>query len=194
MGRPAVFLDRDGTIIREVEYLSSPEQVRLLRGAGEAIRRLNAARFAVVVTTNQSGIARGLLTEEELERIHDLLRRRLEKRGARLDAIYHCPHHPEAPRPEYRRRCRCRKPAPGMLLRAARDLTLDLGRSFAVGDSERDAAAGRRAGCRTVLVRTGYGREREAQSGREVKADYVADDLLDAVGWILGQRRKHRRR
>jgi D-glycero-D-manno-heptose 1,7-bisphosphate phosphatase len=185
MGRPAVFLDRDGTIVREVEYLRSPRQLRLLPRAGEAIRLLNRAGFAVVVTTNQSGIGRGLLTEEELEDIHAVLRSRLARRGARIDGIYFCPHHPEAARPEYRRRCRCRKPAPGMLLRAARELDLDLGRCFAIGDSARDIEAGRRAGCRAVLVRTGYGAETEARLRCRPGADYVADDMFDAVAWIL---------
>jgi len=193
MARPAVFLDRDGTIIREVGYLRSPTQVRLLPGAAEAIRRLNQAGFAVVVATNQSGIARGLLTEEGLKLIHAALRRRLAKRGARLDAIYHCPHHPEAAAPEHRRRCRCRKPAPGMLLRAARELDLDLTRSFAVGDGERDVIAGLRAGCCTALVRTGYRADTEKRLGGKPRPDYVADDLLGAANWILKQRGQRRR-
>ena len=193
MGRPAVFLDRDGTVVREVEYLRSPQELRLLPRAGEAIRRLNEAGFAVVVVTNQSGIARGLLTEHDLEEIHTVLRRRLARRGARLEAIYWCPHHPEAARPEYRRRCRCRKPAPGMLLRAGRELDLDLAQCYAIGDSERDVEAGQRAGCRTVLVRTGYGAKTEARLGAGLAADHVADDLPGAVEWILGERRSRRR-
>jgi D-glycero-D-manno-heptose 1,7-bisphosphate phosphatase len=192
MGRPAVFLDRDGTIVREVEYLRSPRELRLLPHAGEAIRRLNEAGFAVVVVTNQSGIARGLLTEDDLAEIHAVLRRRLARRGARLDAIYSCPHHPAGARREYRRRCRCRKPAPGMLLRAAEDLDLDLAECCAIGDGERDVEAGRRAGCRTVLVRTGYGAETEARLGRDLGADHIADDLSGAVEWILGERRARR--
>ncbi len=190
MGRPAVFLDRDGTIVREVEYMRSPKQLRLLRGTGEAIRRLNEAGLAVVVATNQSGIARGLLAEEDLEAIHAELRRRLANRGASLDAIYYCPHHPQGARVEYRRRCRCRKPAPGMLRRAAKELDLDLQRSFAVGDSNRDLDAGRRVGCRTVLVRTGYGRETEAGWRGAARADYAAADIRDAVAWILRHRRR----
>lgn len=193
MGRPAVFLDRDGTIVREVEYLRSPQELRLLPRAGQAMRRLNEAGFAVIVVTNQSGIARGLLTEDDLEEIHTVLRRRLARRGVRVDAIYWCPHHPEASRPEYRRRCRCRKPSPGMLLRAGRELDLDLSQSYVVGDSERDVEAGRRAGCRTVLVRTGYGAEAEARLGAGLLADHVADDLSGAVEWILGDRRRRGR-
>jgi len=183
MGRPAVFLDRDGTIVREVDYLRSVRNLRLLPGAAEAIRRLNRAGYAVVIATNQSGIARGLLTEDDLKGIHGTLIQRLAKRGARIDAIYYCPHHPEAPVERYRRRCRCRKPQSGMLARAARDLELDLARSVAVGDSARDIEAGRRSGCRTVLVRTGYGAEAEADL-REAP-DHIASNLSEAASWIL---------
>ncbi len=190
MTRPAVFLDRDGTIIREADYLRSAEQLRLLPGAAAAIKRLNDGGFAVVVVTNQSGIARGILTEDEFALACDLLRQRLARRGARLDAVYYCPHHPEIGSPKYRRPCRCRKPAPGMLLDAAEDLGLDLSRSFAVGDSARDLLAGREAGCRTVLVRTGYGRRAEAECGSSLPADHVADDLAGAVAWILGAARR----
>jgi len=189
MARPAVFLDRDGTIVREVEYMRSLKQLRLLPRAAQAIRRLNEAGLAVVALTNQSGIARGLLSEEDLGRIHAELRRRLARSGARLDAIYYCPHHPDGVRAAYRRRCRCRKPAPGMLRRAAKELGIDLGKSFAVGDSERDLEAGRRVGSRTVLVRTGYGRETESAWGAKPHADHIADDIGDAVTWILRQRR-----
>jgi len=193
MARAAVFLDRDGTVIREVEYLRSPKQMRLLPRAAEAIRRLNEAGFAVVMVTNQSSIGRGLLTEDDLMEIHGVLRERLARRGARMDGIYFCPHHEEAARLEYRRRCRCRKPAPGMFLRAAVELDVDLGRSYAVGDSGRDIEAGRRAGCRTVLVRSGYGAATEARLGDGLGADHIADDLLGAAAWILRQERRHQR-
>jgi len=193
MARPAVFLDRDGTIVREVDYLRSPREMRLLPRAAEGVRRLNEAGFAVVLATNQSGIARGLLSEDDLVDIHEALQRRLSKRGAHLDGIYYCPHHPAGSVSRYRRRCACRKPAPGMLLRAARELDLYLSRSFAVGDSERDVTAGRRAGCHTVLVRTGYGADTEKRFGCEIGVDHVADDLLDAVLWVLGHRETRRR-
>jgi D-glycero-D-manno-heptose 1,7-bisphosphate phosphatase len=185
MGRPAVFLDRDGTIVREVDYLRSVEELRLLPGAGNAIRHLNEAGLAVVVVSNQSGVARGLLTEADVTRIHDVLRRRLRRYKARLDGIYYCPHHPEGRVVRYRLRCRCRKPAPGLLQRAARDLGLDLHRCLAVGDAARDVEAGRRAGCRTVLVRTGYGAESESRWGSDPPPDHVADSLAAAVPWIL---------
>ena len=187
MGRPAVFLDRDGTLVREVEYLRSLSQLRLLPGAAGAVRQCNEAGLAVVVTTNQSAIARGLLTEAELTHIHEVLRRRLARRKARLDGLFYCPHHPEALLPEYRRRCRCRKPAPGMLLRAARELDLDLARSFAIGDRSRDIEAGRRAGCRTILVATGYGAATAADWADEQAPSHVAGNLVEAVSWILAQ-------
>ena len=183
MGRPAVFLDRDGTIVREVDYLRSARDLRLMPGAAEAIRRLNRAGYAVVIATNQSGIARGLLTEDDLKEIHGTLIQRLAKRAARIDAIYYCPHHPEALVERYRRRCRCRKPQAGMLARAARDLKLDLARSVAVGDSARDVEAGRRAGCRTVLVRTGYGAKAEADLAQP--PDHIASNLSEAASWIV---------
>jgi len=194
MARPAVFLDRDGTIVREVGYLKSPRQMRLLPRAAKAVRLLRDAGFAVVVVTNQSGIARGIFTEDDAEHIHAALRRRLARRGAHLDGIYYCPHHPEATRPAYRVTCPCRKPAPGMLLRAASDLDLDLNTSFAVGDGERDLLAGLRAGCTIVLVRTGYGAETEHNLPGKVAPDYVADDLLDAAAWIVNHRNLRRQR
>jgi D-glycero-D-manno-heptose 1,7-bisphosphate phosphatase len=195
VARPAVFLDRDGTMIREVGYLRSPVQLRLLPRAASAIKRLNDAGFAVIVTTNQSGIARGILTEADLALTNEALQRRLARRGARVDAFHFCPHHPEVGPPKYRRRCRCRKPSPGMLLRAARELDLDLSRSFAVGDSARDLLAGRNAGARAILVRTGYGRRTEVEYAEELPADHVADDLAAAVEWVLAQpRRKPSRR
>ncbi len=193
MGRPAVFLDRDGTVIREVDYLRSPKQMRLLPRAAEAIRALNESGFEVVMVTNQSSIGRGLLSEDSLMEIHRVLGERLAKRGARVDGIYFCPHHENAAVPEYRRRCQCRKPEPGMFLRAAAELGLDLGRSYAIGDSERDIEAGRRAGCATVLVRTGYGAATEARLGEGLGAGHVADDLLSAVAWILRREGRHQR-
>jgi D-glycero-D-manno-heptose 1,7-bisphosphate phosphatase len=191
MGRPAAFLDRDGTIIREVDYLGSPTQVRLLPRAGEALRLLNEAGLAVVVTTNQSGIARGMLTEDDLEKIHLVLEERLAHREARLDGIYYCPHHPGVGTEPYKKRCQCRKPSPGMLERAARELDLELSQSYAVGDGARDVEAGRRAGCRTVLVRTGHG---DAVDAVSLGPDFVARNLFEAVKWILRDRDRGGRR
>lgn len=155
--RPAVFLDRDGTVIEEVNYLSRVDQVRLLPGAAEAIARLNRSGFAVIVVTNQAGIARGYFAEERVAEVHDRLTNLLCRAGARVDAFYYCPHHDTEGVGSYRIVCDCRKPKPGMLLAAARDHGLDLTRSWMIGDKLCDVAAGAAAGCTTVLVRTGHG-------------------------------------
>lgn len=195
--RAAVFLDRDGTIVEEVDYLTRPEQLRLIPGAAAAIRRLNERGLAVVVVTNQSAIARGLLSEAGLAEIHDRLRTMLAAEGARLDAIYYCPHLPEkaaiganraAASALYRQTCDCRKPEPGLLLRAARELDLDPAVSAMIGDGARDLAAGAAAGCRTlILVRTGHGAA-EATNLPETLATRVeiCDDLASAVGFLDG--------
>lgn len=180
--KPAVFLDRDGTVIEERHYLSDPSGVQLIPGAAEGIRRLREAGFACVIVSNQSGIGRGLFTVEDLHRVQAELDRQLAAEGAFLDGWYFCP---EAPRSGDRTAVDHpdRKPGPGMLLRAARELGLDLPRSWMVGDMISDLLAGRNAGCRgSVLVRTGYGSRLEPPAGA---ADYIAADLLEAAAWIL---------
>ena len=185
----AVFLDRDGTINREVNVLRSVRQLRLLPGAAWAIRSLNRRGFLVIVITNQPVIARGWLTEEEVEEIHRVLARRLRRSGAVLDAVYSCPHHPKADRIAYRSRCRCRKPATGLITRAARDFGIDLYRSFLVGDSTRDILAGKRAGVGTVLVETGHG----AKDGRyAVMPDRRSKDIRAAARLIASLARSSR--
>ena len=149
----AVFLDRDGTINVDTGYVSSPDDVRLLPGAGEAVARLNRAGWRVIVVSNQSGLARGMFDERTLEEIHDRLRELLAAEGARLDAIYVCPHLAEgAAVAQYEIDCDCRKPADGLLRRAAEQWGVDLAASWMVGDSDRDVEAGRRAGCRTIRL------------------------------------------
>jgi len=163
-GRPAVFLDRDGTIIEDVDYLTRPDQLRLIPGAAAAIRQFNERNIPVVVVTNQSAVARGMLSEAGLAEIHERLRSMLAAEGARLDAIYYCPHHPDGSQAAYRRTCECRKPKAGMLLQAARDLNIDLTASIMIGDGLRDLEAGAAAGCRTlILVRTGHGAQEETK-------------------------------
>jgi D-glycero-D-manno-heptose 1,7-bisphosphate phosphatase len=177
----AVFLDRDGTIIDEVNYLSRVEQVRLLPGAAGAIRRWNAAGVRVVVVTNQAGVARGMFPEVRVGEVHAHLSAVLAAAGARVDAYYYCPHHATAGVGEYRVACDCRKPRPGMLLAAARDLGLDLSRSWMVGDKPCDLEAGAAAGCRTVLVRTGYGAGlTDPLPAEELRLAGVAADLTEA--------------
>ena len=174
--RPAVFLDRDGTVVRDSGYIRSPEEVVLLPGVAAAIRSLREARFAVVVVTNQSGIARGLLDEKTLSRIHARLRERLGTEGTAVDGIFFCPHHPEEGEPPYRRECDCRKPKPGLLLRAASVLGLDLARSYAVGDGTRDLEAALAAGVRFISL--GF---------EDPRAVHHAEDLGSAARWILSR-------
>jgi D-glycero-D-manno-heptose 1,7-bisphosphate phosphatase len=170
--RRFVVLDRDGTIIEEREYLSDPEQVKLIGGAGAALRELQRMGLGLVVITNQSGIGRGFFAEAELKEIHQRLEQLLEKEGVRLDGLYICPHRPEDD-------CLCRKPKLGLMEQAARDLGFDLENSIVIGDKADDIEMGRTAGAVTFLVRTGYGAQVEAEQG--VTTDYVVNDLQAAV-------------
>jgi len=180
--KPAVFLDRDGTLIREANYLVDAADVSLLPGAGEAVMQLRAAGFAVVVVTNQSAIGRGMLTEAGLILIHDELASQLKACGTKLDGIYHCP---VAPTTSSRQTIDHpdRKPGPGMLIRAAAELDLDLARSWMVGDTLSDLLAGRNAGVHaTILVRTGHGSSVDAGNAA---VDHLVDDLSAASRLIL---------
>ncbi|MGW2543997.1 D-glycero-alpha-D-manno-heptose-1,7-bisphosphate 7-phosphatase [Kitasatospora sp. NPDC001574] len=150
--RRAVFLDRDGTLTEPRHYPTHPDDLVLQRDIGAPLRSLQREGYALIVVTNQSALARGLLDAEGLDAMHDRLRALLSHHGVRLDGIYACPHHPEGTVPRYRRTCRCRKPAPGMLHQAAHDLEIDLTLSWTVGDSHCDIDAGRRTGTRTALV------------------------------------------
>ena len=150
-GRVAVFLDRDGVIVEDVHFLTSVESMRLLPGVVEGLGTLQR-RFHLVVVSNQSGVARGFITEQELQEIHSELVRRLDDQGVILDALYYCPHLPEGTVAAYQQECECRKPKPGMILRAMRDWDLTAEGSFMVGDSPRDVEAGRRAGVESLLL------------------------------------------
>jgi len=195
-GRPAVFVDRDGTLSREVEYLSSVEQLRLLPGAAAGVRRLRACGFKVVLVTNQSAVARGLVDLAGVDAIHLELARRLAVRGAHLDGMYVCPHHPEAGAPPLRRRCRCRKPGAGLVRRAVRELGIDLGRSYCVGDSEVDIGLAAAIGAPAVLVLTGHGGRTASSLERCPPVAHVATNFRAAADWIIGhaERRTRRRR
>jgi D-glycero-D-manno-heptose 1,7-bisphosphate phosphatase len=177
-------MDRDGTLIEEVNYLTRPEQVRLLPGAAGALRQAQDLGWRLAVVTNQSAVARGMLTEEGLGKVHRRLVDLLAEAGVKLDGIYYCPHLVDAPVEAYRSDCDCRKPKPGLLLQAARELGLDLSRSIMVGDTGKDLEAGRAAGCRTVLVLTGYGSS-ELANLEGPPPDHVAPDLMDAVRWAV---------
>jgi len=179
-GRPAVFLDRDGTLIELVHHLADPADLRLIPGAGGAVARLRAAGYPVVVVTNQSVIGRGLLSEAGLEAVHAEMRRQLAAEGAAIDAIHVCPVAPSQPDPLVIEHP-MRKPAPGLILEAAAAHGLNPDRSWMVGDTASDMLAGRHAGCRTILVRTGYG----AQAGdAPLATDHIAADLAEAAALI----------
>ena len=188
--RGAVFLDRDGVVIEDVHLLTSPDDLRILKGVPQALSSLRGGGFELVIITNQAVIARGQATEQEVRdvqaRLEELL---LRACGPPLDGFYYCPHHPQATLARYRVVCDCRKPRPGLLLRAAQERQLDLSVSFMVGDRVTDIIAGARAGCRTVLVQTGRHAEPPIETGEpiedSVKPDYVCPDLQAAAEWIL---------
>jgi histidinol-phosphate phosphatase family protein len=171
----AVFLDRDGTIAKDVHYCRRAEDFHILPRVPQAIRLLNQHGFKVVVITNQSGIARGYFTEETLSRIHDRMKSDLQQDGASIDAIYVCPHHPDD-------ECECRKPKPALLLRAAREIGIALDRSYMVGDDVKDVQAGRAAGCRTVWLTVDPAQQAH---GASPLSHHVAADLFEAVEWLL---------
>jgi D-glycero-D-manno-heptose 1,7-bisphosphate phosphatase len=187
VSRPALFVDRDGTLTEEVGYVNHPRRLRLLPRSAEAVRRLNQAAVPVVVVTNQAGVARGYFSPDVLTAVNDELLRQLKEAGASVDGVYVCPHHPSAGAPPYRQECDCRKPRPGLLTRAAADLALDLTRSAVVGDKPSDLEAAARVGARGVLVLTGYGlgEWEYRRTTFPVPPDHVAGDLLDAVEWFL---------
>ncbi|MBL8863348.1 MAG: HAD family hydrolase [Planctomycetes bacterium] len=184
-GRAAVFLDRDGVLLREDAWVLAPDQVVLLEGAARGVRLLNEAGVPVLVVTNQSALARGWLDEAGLAAIHARMAELLAQEGARVDAIRHCPHHPEEGRGELRRVCRCRKPAPGMLLDLARERGLDLAASWTIGDAERDVAAARAAGTHTALVLTGKGAREAARISPP--PEILAARLDEAASLVLAR-------
>ena len=183
--RPAVFLDRDGTIIEERGYLDRLELLELYPFTVDAIRLLNRAGFATVVVTNQGGIGRGIIDEPFLQHVHETLDARLAAGRARIDRYYFCPHHPDAVIPELRQKCGCRKPAAGMIERACREMSLDPGRSVMIGDRRLDVVCGNAAGTRSILVRTGHGAHEEALAPGTARPDAILNNLMEAVGWIL---------
>ena len=180
--RPAVFLDRDGTIAEEVGYLNHISRFRMFPCAPSAIRRLNEAHIPVIVVTNQSGVGREYFPESLVNATHELMKKQLASGRAHVDGIYFCPHASAD-------KCECRKPKTGLLERAAREHDLDLRRSFVVGDRYGDVELAQRAGSRSILVRTGYGEGEVQWHSAEWPAppDFIADDLASAVGWILRQ-------
>ncbi len=185
MNNIGIFLDRDGTINEELEFISSPDDVVLIPRSAEAIREANQLGLKVFVITNQSGIARGFIKEEELVKVHNKLVELLNNAGAHLDAIYFCPHHPEFGEPPYKIECDCRKPNSGMLRQAEKEFNIDLKKSFVVGDRIIDVQTAHAVGATGILVLTGYGKNQiEEIQKNNIKIDYIAEDLYDAMQFI----------
>jgi D-glycero-D-manno-heptose 1,7-bisphosphate phosphatase len=187
MKRPAVFIDRDGTISEEVGYVNHPTRFRLFPYSSQAIRILNESGWLAIVVTNQAGVARGYFSEDVIKQIHQQLENALHEGSARLDAIYYCAHHPSVGEPPYRLDCDCRKPKPGLIEQAARDFDIDMAASWMAGDRYSDIELARNAGLRSAFVLSGYGRgEWEYQSqGWKHRPDLVCENLLEAVKSIV---------
>lgn len=183
----AVFLDRDGTVNVEVGYLKDLADLRLIPGAGAAIKRLNEAGLKVILVTNQSGIARGYFSESFVQETHERLTQMLRDEGARLDGIYYCPHHPKAGASHYTKECDCRKPGTGLIDQAVREHALDVKASYMVGDKWSDVELGQRAGAHAILVQTGFAPD-DPGNKRPVHVhdpEFIAHDITEAVEWIV---------
>jgi D-glycero-D-manno-heptose 1,7-bisphosphate phosphatase len=190
----AVFLDRDGTINEEVGYLDSLDKLIIIPTAYAAIKLINLNGMKAVVISNQAGVAKGFFTEEFVQTVNNSLLALMKEKGAIIDRFYYCPHHPEEGNGVYLQNCNCRKPAPGMLLQAARELNIDLSRSYFVGDRFLDMETAKNAGAKGILVKTGYGEDLLQDDGPDRatpagKPDFIATDILEAVLWILKDRK-----
>lgn len=190
----AVFLDRDGTVNAEVGYLQDLADLRLIPGAGVAIRRFNEAGLKVVLVTNQSGVARGYFPESLVHEAHALLDQMLQKEGGRIDAVYYCPHHPTDGKSSYTKECDCRKPGTGLIDRAARDLNIDVKRSFVVGDKWSDVELGQRVGAHSILVQSGFAPDDPGniRLAHLTDPDFIAATIIEAAEWIIKDDKKSR--
>lgn len=188
-GTRAVFLDRDGTLNEEVGHMDQLGRFRLFPFASQAVRQINEAGLLAIVVTNQSGVGRGMFPEQLVHAVHERLEREMHGVGAKLDAIYYCPHHPQAEVEHYRRECACRKPSPGMMEQAAERFGIRLQESFVIGDRYVDVEMAHRARATSVLVLTGFGRgEWESERTRwPQQPDHVAENVYEAVQWVLGR-------
>jgi D-glycero-D-manno-heptose 1,7-bisphosphate phosphatase len=186
MKKRAIFLDRDGTINEDVGYPNDYSQIIIYPFAFEAIKKINGAGFLTVIITNQSGIGRGLLTEENLQDIHQKMKAALLAEKVHIDGIYYCPHYELSALPEYKKDCTCRKPNPGMALQAAADLNIELKNSFVIGDKVEDILFGLNINANPILVLTGYGQKSlQELEKKKIKPVYIAQNLLHAVDWII---------
>jgi D-glycero-D-manno-heptose 1,7-bisphosphate phosphatase len=191
MKKRAVFLDRDGTINKDVGYPNSFSVIKIYPYSFEAIRKINEAGLLAVIVSNQSGVGRGLIVEKNLRDIHRKLIAAFAKRSAHFDGVYYCPHYRLSSIPRYRKNCRCRKPSPGMGLKAAADLNIDMNNSYMVGDKVGDILFGRNIQAKPILLLTGFGQEALPKLKKKgIVPAYVALNLLDAVNWILQQEKK----
>ncbi len=187
MSDKAIFFDRDGTLVEDPGFINHPDQVKLLDGVAEALNEFTAMGYKLIVVSNQSGVARGIVTEKVLDEIHNRLKQLLAEDGVRLDGIYYCPYHPDGAVPKYRKESDWRKPSPGMLLAAADEMDIDLGRSWTIGDSGRDIKAGLQAGCKTIRIDCpSHGKKPE---WGEPNPDFKAVNMKEAVNII----KKHHR-
>ncbi|RLB34743.1 MAG: D,D-heptose 1,7-bisphosphate phosphatase [Deltaproteobacteria bacterium] len=191
MKKPAVFIDRDGTINEQRGYINHISRFKIIPGVEDAIRLLNQNNFLAIVVSNQSGVARGFYPIELVHEVHALMKQLLEENGSFLDAIFFCPHHPDGVIPEYTRKCDCRKPGTGLIDQACKSFDIDLSNSYVVGDLYSDMELAERAGVRGILVKTGYGLGEIEYTlpTKPRKPLYVAENLLDAVNWILDEAR-----
>ncbi len=182
-------MDRDGTINEEVGYINHVCRFQLLSNSAAGIRLINKSDFKAIIITNQAGVARGYFPERLIHQVHEKMKHLLSIKGAYLDQIYYCPHHPSVGTEKYRMNCSCRKPKTGMLEKAAQELNIDLSRSYVIGDKYTEIVLGNNAGARSVLVLTGYGRgEYELfKNTWDHQPDFIAEDLLEAVQWIINQ-------
>ena len=187
MPRPCVFLDRDGVLVREVDYCDHPDRLELLPGAARAVARLNAAGVLAIVLTNQAGIARGYYDEPTLDRIHERMGELLGREGTRLDAVYYAPQHPESADPRYRDDPEeLRKPGLGMIRRAQRGFPIDMGRAWMIGDKPTDIELAANAAIPGILVLTGYGRDALAGLDRwKARPAAIVADVAEAIDWVL---------
>lgn len=185
----AVFLDRDGTIIEDTGYIKSPAEIKFIPGAIAAIKQLQSAGYKIIIISNQAGIARGFFSEDILQTIDKTIHRHVLSGGGHIDGSYYCPHHPEHGVYPYKQECDCRKPLPGLIKKAEKDLALDLSRSFMIGDKTTDIEAGGNAGVKTVLVLTGRGKEEHNKLGNQ--PDHVAESLAAAAEWIIKEEKKN---
>ncbi|MBL7996625.1 D-glycero-beta-D-manno-heptose 1,7-bisphosphate 7-phosphatase [bacterium] len=182
----AVFIDRDGTLNVEKDYVHKIEDFEFIPGAKEAIRLLNDNQIKVIVISNQSGIARGYYTPNDVHLLHDYIQRELRKEKAQIDAFFYCPHHPDGTVDEFRKICDCRKPAPGMLLQAEQKLNIDLQSSYVIGDNLSDIKLQEEVPVKTILVRTGHGNKAlEELQKKKIRPDRIEENLLDAVNHII---------